>query len=144
MSFLVPDYQCIYNVKNVHLYAISFVVKTVVTIQFSYFIAKPTILVNGTTFEVKSEISKFVNISIRVESFGIPVASWLQNTGGRLGFWKIHACQDNKTFCLLSHITPRSHKEFGKYSVRIRNLGGSTDLNIRLLYKGNFLVPVKF
>jgi hypothetical protein len=59
------------------------------------------------------------------------VLFWTKS-GGKLSTWFIKEIQNNgkilsNTYLLSSTIIPLEHKDFGSYSVRIRNSEGSTD-----------------
>jgi hypothetical protein len=56
-----------------------------------------------------------------------------KSCGGELSTWFVREIHDNgtrlsNTYLLSSTIKPLEHKDFGSYSVRIRNSEGSTDV----------------
>ena len=90
---------------------------------------------------MKTEILKPVSVSLRVTSFEKPVVLWMKSPGGKLSTWLVRETHNkgkrvSNTYLLTSTVIPLEHKDFGSYSVRIRNSEGSTDISLYLMYEG--------
>ena len=76
-----------------------------------------------------------------VQSFEKPVVLWMKSRGGKLSTWFVRETHNqgkrlSNTYLLTSTVIPIEHKDFGNYSVRIRNSEGSTDISLYLMYEG--------
>jgi hypothetical protein len=76
-----------------------------------------------------------------VQSFEKPVVLWMKSRGGKLSTWFVRETHNkgerlSNTYLLTSTLIPIEHKDFGSYSVRIRNSEGSTDISLYLMYEG--------
>ena len=103
---------------------------------------KPVLVQNKALLQLKTEILKPVYVSLTVKSFEKPIVLWMKSYGRNLSTWFIKEIQNNgkrfsNTYLLSSTIIPLEHKDFGSYSVRIRNSEGSTDVALYLMYEGS-------
>jgi len=104
---------------------------------------KQVLVQNKTLLQLKTEILKPVSVSLTVQSFEKPVVLCMKSCGGKLSTWFVRETHNkgkrlSNTYVLSSTIIPLEHKEFGSYSVRIRNGEGSTDVALYLMYKGSY------
>jgi hypothetical protein len=83
-------------------------------------------------------------VSLTVKSFEKPMVLWMKSCGGKLSTWFVgeihnHGKRLPNTYVLSSTIIPLKHKDFGSYSVRIRNSEGRTDVALYIMYEGSYL-----
>ena len=104
----------------------------------------PGLVPNKTLLQLKTEILKPVSVSLRVASFEKPVVLWMKSRGGKLSTWLVRETHNkgkrvSNTYLLTATVIPLEHKDFGSYSVRIRNSEGSTDVALYLMYEGSYI-----
>ena len=101
---------------------------------------KPVFVQNKTLLQLKTKIIQPVSVSLTVKSFEKPMVLWMKSCGGKLSTWFVREIHNHgkrlpNTYVLSSTIIPLKHKDFGSYSVRIRNSEGSIDVALYIMYE---------
>ena len=88
-------------------------------------------------------LGSIVNISIIVDCYPKPTASWSHSSGCKLGFWNVQSrgAKQLSLYQLSTSVFCTANSNLGLYKARIRNTEGSVETQMYLSQKG--LYPLK-